>query len=281
MSKQTRYDKVTLLGVDIDAITTADAIAYILDRCAPGQPAAYITKPYVEFLDRAYHNDELQDLINHAELTLADGVALTWAAHYLYAGPRSFWRFWLTLAQIVFAPNRLRWPLTDRTAGINFTWPLLEQAAAQGRRVYLIASPRGSSVEATAAHLTRELPRLQIAGTRDGHDPAASPGHVTNAWLESTAAAITTASADLILVGMGFPLQERVCAYLTEHTTHGVYIGEGGTFDYERFGGHRPKAPTIMQHLGLEWFWRLLLEPKRLRRQLAIPRFIARIWESR
>jgi N-acetylglucosaminyldiphosphoundecaprenol N-acetyl-beta-D-mannosaminyltransferase len=80
---------------------------------------------------------------------------------------------------------------------------------------------------------------------------------------------------------MGFPVQERVCTYLSEHSSHGVFIGEGGTFDYERFGGQRPKAPSWIQRIGLEWLWRLVLEPRRLGRQLAIPRFIYRIWRDR
>jgi N-acetylglucosaminyldiphosphoundecaprenol N-acetyl-beta-D-mannosaminyltransferase len=276
MSKQATFDKVGLLGVDIDAASSADAISYICTRAAPGQPAAYITKPYVEFIDRAYHQPKLQDLINGAELTLADGVALVWAAHYLYAGRRSFLRFWSTLFRIVLAPNSLRWPLTNRTAGITFTWPLLEQAAHHHLRVYLIGSPRGTTIEHTAAVLEHAIPGLHIVGTRSGHDTTAHPGAVTDGWLENTAA-----KPDLILVGMGFPLQEAVCAYLAAHTTHGLYIGEGGTFDYDKFGGRRPKAPQVVQTLGLEWLWRLMLEPRRLRRQLAIPRFIYRIWRHR
>ena len=92
---------------------------------------------------------------------------------------------------------------------------------------------------------------------------------------------MATAKADLVLVGMGFPLQERVCAYLATHSDHGVFVGEGGTFDYERFGGQRAKAPAWIQRVGLEWFWRLLLEPSRVIRQLAVPRFIYRIWRGR
>jgi N-acetylglucosaminyldiphosphoundecaprenol N-acetyl-beta-D-mannosaminyltransferase len=281
MSKQTTFDKVGLLGIDVDAAANADAISYICVRAAPGQPACYVTKPYVEFLDRAYHRPGLQDLVNGAELTLADGIALVWAAHYLYAGPRSLARFWATLFKIVLAPGSLRWPLSDRTAGINFTRPLLEQAAAKGLRVYLIASPKGSTVEHAAEHLTATIPGLTIVGTRSGRDLTMPRGQVSNDWLEATATAVTAAAPDLILVGMGFPLQETVCAYLAAHTKHGVFIGEGGTFDYEAFGGRRRKAPAAVQRLGLEWLWRLALEPRRLRRQLAIPRFIWRIWRDR
>jgi N-acetylglucosaminyldiphosphoundecaprenol N-acetyl-beta-D-mannosaminyltransferase len=80
---------------------------------------------------------------------------------------------------------------------------------------------------------------------------------------------------------MGFPLQEEVCANLVARTSHGVYVGEGGTFDFVAFGGSLPKAPVRVQKLGLEWLWRLGREPNRIIRQLAIPRFMYRIWTHR
>lgn len=281
MSKQTSFDKVGLLGVDIDAISMTDAIQYIISRTSPGQPAGYITKPYVEFMDQAYRNPKLQELINQGDVTLADGVALIWAAHFLYAGKRSFVRFWLTLSQIIFAPHELRWPLVDRTAGINFTHDLIAEATRQNRSIYLIGSPRGSSIEQTAITLANTFPTLKIVGTRSGRDATMPQGHVSDGWLENTATAITKSKPDIILVGMGFPLQEQVCAYLAAHANHGIFIGEGGTFDYESFGGQRRKAPRALQRSGLEWLWRLILEPSRFRRQLAIPRFMYRIWRHR
>ena len=281
MSKQTEFDKLNLLGVDVDAVTRADAIRYICGHAAPRRPAIYITKPYVEFLDRAYRQPDLRELINGAELTIPDGVALTWAAAFLYAGKRSLWRFWLTLFQIVLAPHELHWPLPDRASGINLTWPLLQEAAARGLKVYLIGSPKGSNIEHTARTLEHAIPHLAIAGTHDGHDATQRPGEVGQSWLADLRHAINAAAPDLILVGMGFPLQEHVCAYLADHCPHGAFIGEGGTFDYERFGGLRPKAPAWAQRTGLEWLWRLLLEPGRVIRMLAIPRFIYRIWRTR
>jgi len=98
-------------------------------------------------------------------------------------------------------------------------------------------------------------------------------------WLAATAARVREAEADLVLVGMGFPLQEHVCARLAARLGHGLLIGEGGTFDYDSFGGRRRKAPSAFSRIGLEWLWRLAQEPWRLKRQLAIPRFIYRIWQ--
>jgi N-acetylglucosaminyldiphosphoundecaprenol N-acetyl-beta-D-mannosaminyltransferase len=281
MSKQNRYDKVKLLGVEVDAFTIADAVEYICDLAAKRRRSAYVIKPYVEFLDRADRDREIRTLLNGAELSLADGVALTWAAHYLFAGPRSALRFWTTLFQIVLEPHKLNWPLPERTSGTIFTWSLLHQAGKRGLRVFLIGKETPEEIDDVGRLVASKTDGLVIAGTRTGFDPRARRGRVSDAWLESAAAQVKAARADLVLVGMGFPLQERVCAYLASHTDHGVFIGEGGTFDYESFGGHRRKAPAWMQRIGTEWLWRLLLEPSRAGRQLAIPHFIYRIWQTR
>jgi N-acetylglucosaminyldiphosphoundecaprenol N-acetyl-beta-D-mannosaminyltransferase len=285
MSKQKDFDKLDLLGVEIDAISNRSAIDYIVDRGAAGRASCYVVKPYVEFLDRSYKNEPLQTLLNDAELALPDGVALVWAAAYLYAGKRSFWRFWQTLFKIVLAPDDLRWPLPDRTAGVNFTRPLLEAAAAANLKIFLIGSPAGSEgskgIGTTADFLSQEIPGLHIVGTLSGRDPSLPSGQVGQSWYDEAASQISSAKPDLILVGMGFPLQERVCAYLAGHVNHGVFLGEGGTFDYAAFGGSLRRAPSWVQRFGLEWLWRLIGQPKRLIRQFAIPRFIYRIWRDR
>jgi N-acetylglucosaminyldiphosphoundecaprenol N-acetyl-beta-D-mannosaminyltransferase len=282
MSKQTTYAKATVLGVDIDIITIAHATSYILERAADHTaPAGYVVKPYVEFLDQAATDPSLRQILNEAELTLADGVALLWAAHYLYGGQRTFWRFWGSLMAIVLAPTSLQQPLPERFAGINFTWPLLQGAARQGVSVFFIGKETSAEIEASAATVQQQLPELHIAGTYVGRDLVRPRGEVSEAWITDVVATLQHAHPDIILVGMGFPLQERVMSRLAPQLDHGLLIGEGGTFDYEQFGGRRRKAPRLMQRLGLEWLWRLLLEPHRFKRQLAIPRFIRRVWQSR
>jgi N-acetylglucosaminyldiphosphoundecaprenol N-acetyl-beta-D-mannosaminyltransferase len=69
-------------------------------------------------------------------------------------------------------------------------------------------------------------------------------------------------------------VQERLMARLAPRLDHGVLIGEGGSFDFRELGGGIRRAPVPWRRLGLEWAWRLLREPWRLRRQLAIPRFV-------
>lgn len=282
MSKQRTHDQVNILGVGVDVIYLTEAIKYICDDAADrARPGAYVVKPYVEFLDRAAKDPKLTELLNGAELSIADGVAVLWAAHYLYAGPRTAARFFQTLSQIVLAPNELAWPVPERAAGTNFTWPLLRAAAVRKLRVYLIGKETPAAIEQVAAVIQAAIPDIEIVGTLSGRDPGSRRGQVSEEWLEQTAGRLTAARPDLILVGLGFPLQEQVCAQLSRAVGHGVFIGEGGTFDYDSFGGTRRKAPAAVQRIGLEWLWRLLLEPSRFRRQLAIPRFIAKIWKSR
>jgi N-acetylglucosaminyldiphosphoundecaprenol N-acetyl-beta-D-mannosaminyltransferase len=282
MSKQTSYTRAEILGVEVDAVTIEQAIHHILDQAADhSRPAGYIVKPYVEFMDQAADDQSLRQILNEAELCLADGVALLWAAHYLYGGRRGVGRFWATLAAIILKPKSLEQPLPERIAGINFTWPLLEMAARRGVSVFLIGKETTAEIEATATAIHAKLPNLPIAGTYLGRDFSRPRGDVGEAWFQDVLIRLQHAKPDLILVGMGFPLQEHVIARLAPQLAHGILIGEGGTFDYEQFGGHRQKAPRLMQHLGLEWLWRLLLEPRRWKRQLAIPRFIARVWRAR
>lgn len=282
MSKQMLFDKISVLGTEVDALTLQEAISYICNQAAdPATKACYVVKPYVEFLTQSHNSPKLQQLLNSAELSIADGIAVLWAAHYLYAGPRTALRFFKTLSYLIIAPNRLKWPISERAAGTNFTWPVLEAAMQQRLNVFLIGTETDQTIGHTATTITQRLPQLKIVGQRGGHDPQSSYGVVSPAWLEETTRQVQKSEADLILVGMGFPLQEQVCAHLAQTLPHGVAIGEGGTFDYESFGGQRRKAPAIWQRLSLEWLWRLISEPKRWRRQLAIPTFIYLIWRER
>ena len=281
MSKQTELRPGEYPGRGRRRRLHADAITYVSDLAAPGRPAAYVVKPYVEFMDQAATRPDLRELLNNADLAVPDGVALTWAAAYLYAGKRSLGRFWLTLFQIVLAPHELRWPLPDRAAGINFTWPFCSSRAATVSVCTWWATPKTAPSSTLPAHCNRHSPRLNSPAPTAAVTNPGPPGQVSDEWLQGLTNAIHHAAPDLVLVGMGFPLQERVCAHLAAHCRHGVFIGEGGTFDYEAFGGRRPKAPRWIQIVGLEWFWRLLLEPGRIVRQLAVPRFIWRVWRSR
>lgn len=273
MSKQSQYKKYSVCGVEIDALKLAEAANYICDWAKDSdRPSGYVVKPYVEFIDAVNRDKATASLLNNAELCIADSVAIQWAALYLYGGKPGLGRLFGTLSSIVFKPNDLKQIIPERAAGVSFTWPLLRAAASRRLRVYLIGHPKKGTIERTVAVVRKEIPDIDIVGWFDGYE--------INSNYEAAVNEIKAAQPDLVLVGIGFPKQEQIMARLTANIAHGVFIGEGGTFDYEQFGGSFRRAPKWMRRIGLEWLWRLVLEPSRIKRQLSIPRFILDVYHS-
>lgn len=260
----------SVLGVELDALSIDGAIERIIaDSGRSG--CRYVIKPHVEFSE--YHSPAI---LNAAWLSLPDGVSWQWATHYQQTSG-SVWQLFKTLCQIVLRPERIRTEIPEKFAGINFTWPLLQAAAEYGRSIFLVGSPKERTIEQTAETLQRTIPELTIAGTLPGKDDSGVFSSQLEHALEQN---LRQTRPDIVLLGLGHPLQEEVMHRLHDRLDHGILIGEGGTFDYERFGGKHKRGPRFMQRAGLEWLWRLALEPRRIRRQLAIPRFIARVYRN-
>jgi exopolysaccharide biosynthesis WecB/TagA/CpsF family protein len=258
--------RVRLLGVPVDPLTTDEAVGRIIERAAdPGSAACYVLKPYVEFFGpRA--GAGVRAIFEDAWLSLADGVAVQWATAYEDRRRHRPIDLLTSLAAIVLRPRSVAGVVPDRVAGATLTLALLERCRARGLGVFLIGSPKHNPITHTARHLQRVLPGLRVVGT--------APGRPERSHDLRLLGELTRSRPDLILVGMGFPVQERLMARLAPRLDHGVLIGEGGSFDFRELGGGIRRAPVPWRRLGLEWAWRLLREPWRLRRQLAIPRFV-------
>jgi N-acetylglucosaminyldiphosphoundecaprenol N-acetyl-beta-D-mannosaminyltransferase len=286
VSKQAAWPKYEVLGVSIDAVTMADATRHICDLASnPDAPACYVTKPYSQFLDAAAADPAVRRYLNESELCLADGVALCWATVFRYGGANHWWRIITTGAGIVLRPRSAYRFLPEKFAGANATWALLAEAEKRGLRVFLMGSPKGSTLDNTVAAIHRRHPRLEIAGLAPG-EAGGLRGAALRSALENgldvtpLARQIERSHADIILIGIGFPLQEALMSRLATTLRHGVMVGEGGTFDYRSFGGRTPRAPGWIQRLGLEWLWRLVLDPRRIKRQLSIPRLIWKVYRE-
>jgi N-acetylglucosaminyldiphosphoundecaprenol N-acetyl-beta-D-mannosaminyltransferase len=279
MEQPGRFPRLNILGINIDSLTIEQATSYLVAQASqPSSAPIYVVKPYVEFMTRAAHDKHVRDLLNDADLSVPDGVSLNWAAYYLYGGKHNLLRWFLTLTQIITRPKAVRSRLPESFAGTNFTLHLLRAAAQANVKVFLVGSPKQNSIESTAIFIRKTIPGISIVGSHSGRMRGMSFGQINKAWQDSVAIDINKTKPDLILVGMGFPLQEQVIARLVNLVDHGVFVGEGGTFDYQELGGKRKKAPTFMQKIGLEWLWRLILEPKRIKRQLAIPSFMWHVY---
>lgn len=160
--------------------------------------------------------------------------------------------------------SRLRkGPINERVTGVDLIDPLCARSAQRGDLKLFFFGGAPGVTERAAATLRQKYPGTQIVGERDGYFAPAQSATI--------AAAIAVTGANVLLVGLGSPKQEFWIAEFLSATKCGVGIGVGGSFDV--LAGMVPRAPRIWQQTGLEWLHRLIQEPSRWRRQLALPRF--------
>jgi N-acetylglucosaminyldiphosphoundecaprenol N-acetyl-beta-D-mannosaminyltransferase len=236
-----------VLGVRVDRLSMAEVVGRVEPWIAEAQARRERGLPVrtrqvvtlnPEMVMAAQRDEALRELINGAELVLADGVGIVLAAR-------------------LRGVHRLA-----RLTGVETMQALAAHAAAGGWRMYLLGARQGVAAEA-AARLRARHEGLQIAGAHAG-----SPQPEED---EASAQRIRAGATDLLFVAYGAPAQERWIARNREVLGAAVAIGVGGTLDF--LAGLVPRAPGLLRRIGLEWAYRLWREPWRWRRMLALPRF--------
>jgi N-acetylglucosaminyldiphosphoundecaprenol N-acetyl-beta-D-mannosaminyltransferase len=221
------------------------ALACIETFIADGRPHQIATvNP--EFVMAAQSDAEFRHIINSSALALPDGVGVWWAS------------------------RRMGRPLPERIPGVDLVERLAAQSAQRGYRIYFLGAMPGVAEEAVEVLRARH-PRLVVAGTYAG-----SPNREEE---DAIVARVRAANPDVLLVAYGAPAQDRWIARNLERLGVPVCIGVGGSFDY--IAGVQPRAPHWWRRLGLEWLHRLVTQPWRWRRMLALPRFAWRVlWSN-
>jgi N-acetylglucosaminyldiphosphoundecaprenol N-acetyl-beta-D-mannosaminyltransferase len=164
----------------------------------------------------------------------------------------------------MWASRHLGQPLRERVTGQEMVERLAALAAQRGARIFFLGAREGIAERAAAALVARH-PGLQIAGCYAG-SPAAEEE-------EGIVARVNAANAQILFVAYGPPKQELwIARNAFRLQSVAIAMGVGGTFD--TLAGIVPRAPEWMRRAGFEWTYRLLREPRRLRRQLAIPYFM-------
>ncbi len=262
--KSKRYD---ILGVSVDAITKQAVLADVTGQIQHHSSSVYITKPYVEFLTLARRDPVIAKILTDSYLCLADGVSLQWAASFLYGQPHSK----PTLRKVVWSGlvwlQKSSWRnqvIPEKMAGVNLTVPMLHLAEKQGWRIGVLGGPADHTM--TATQLYKKFPDLPSVETWNGYYDIGDESKL--------AKEIAASHLDILFVALGFPKQELFMAKYASQTKAKVLVGEGGSFDYDALGGKIKRAPQWLQRVGLEWLWRLVRQPSRLKRQMAIPRFV-------
>ncbi|MEP3467937.1 MAG: WecB/TagA/CpsF family glycosyltransferase [Parasphingorhabdus sp.] len=154
----------------------------------------------------------------------------------------------------------------DNLNGTDLFPHLCEQAAQNGQSIFLLGGEPGTA-SAAAKNMRNTIPDLEFAGTQNGFF---APDEVTEIIQK-----INQSGASILLVGMGVPMQEKWIARYRDQIKTPIIMGVGGLFDY--YSGKIARAPLLVRKMGMEWVWRLAMEPRRLanRYLLGNARFIA------
>lgn len=200
--------------------------------------------PNPEIVEVCRENPAARDAVNGADLVLPDGVG------------------------VVKGAAMLGTPLKEKTPGIEFAAGLMGKMAQQGKSLYLLGAKPGVA-ELAGQRLTQRYPGLRIAGTHDGYFKEDGP----------VVEAIRQSGADVVFVCLGAPKQELWMAKNGSATGAHLLCGLGGSLDV--FAGVVARAPKFWSDHGLEWFYRLCKEPRRIGRMMKLPLFLVHVKQEK
>jgi N-acetylglucosaminyldiphosphoundecaprenol N-acetyl-beta-D-mannosaminyltransferase len=223
--------RYNVLGVGVSALTLAQARDLVITTRGRHR-LGYICACTVHMLGEARRDPAYRRVLNTSWLTTPDGMPLVWMAH------------------------RLGHPAVTRVYGPDLMLAVCEAGRSVGLRHFFYGGAPGVAEE-LRLRLTARFPGLTVVGT---HSPPFRPQRA--AEFASLQSEITAARPDLIWVGLGTPKQDRFMAENWHQLDAALLIGVGAAFDFH--SGRVRQAPRWMQRSGLEWVFRLLLEPRRL-----------------
>jgi N-acetylglucosaminyldiphosphoundecaprenol N-acetyl-beta-D-mannosaminyltransferase len=231
-------ERVSLMGLDIDAVTEDQAVARVVDGTLRDEGGWVIT-PNLEHLREYQLDDEVRQALDDAELVVPDGAPLLWASRLK------------------------RDPLPGRVAGSDLIWSLSRAAGSRGASLFLLGGSPGTA-ERAAERLERECPGLRVLG---GICPP--HGFEENPELiGEIARAVASEGPDVVLIGLPLRKHLVMARALREAMPQAWLVGVGVSFSF--VSGDNARAPRWIQRVGLEWAHRLAQEPRRLFRRYVL-----------
>ncbi len=230
-------EKVDILGVLVDKVNVSEAVERIVAMLSESAPHAVYT-PNSEIIMLAYKDEEFRDILNSADMLTADGIG------------------------VVYASKILKNPIEERAAGYDVACGVIRYIAQSGHALYLLGGKPGVA-EKAKENLDKKYPFIRIVGTHDGY--------FGDDELDGVIEDINESGADIVFVCLGAPAQEKWINKNMYKLNARVLMGVGGSIDV--LAGVAERAPEKWCNMGLEWLYRLLKQPSRFVRMLALPKF--------
>jgi N-acetylglucosaminyldiphosphoundecaprenol N-acetyl-beta-D-mannosaminyltransferase len=227
-----RLSRIELLDSPFDRVGMQATVDQCMAWCSGPRVAHTVITLNAALLCMMRSDEELRTACRGGDLIVADGVPVVWVSK---------------LAGV---------PLPGRVAGVDLTVKLLAEGASRGLSVYFLGA-RPSVIQKLVEYCGRSHPGLRVVGFRDGYFKPSDHEDIVNE--------IARLAPDMLFVGMPSPFKEAWCQRHREKLGVPVIVGVGGTFDV--LTGYVRRAPRWLQSIGMEWWWRLAMEPKKMWRR--------------
>ncbi len=242
-------EKVRIFGVEIQNTRLEDVVLK-LEEYLKGESLRTIYTPNTEIVMAAKEDHELRDLINKGDIVIPDGIGL------------------------IYGSRIKKKPLKERVTGFDTSMKLLDIANKNSYSIYLLGGKDGIA-KGAAERINRDYPNIKVSGFHHGFFKGSHLGLQDEPEEERIIEEINNTNPDIIFVGFGFPKQELWIDSNKDRIRGRVIIGNGGVMDI--LAGNAKRAPEIFIKLGLEWFYRLMQNPSRIKRQMALPMFLINV----
>ncbi|WNS78288.1 WecB/TagA/CpsF family glycosyltransferase [Domibacillus sp. DTU_2020_1001157_1_SI_ALB_TIR_016] len=238
-----------ILSVPFAENNMTEAVCWTNERMEKALPT-FIVTANPEIVMKARKDSSFYEVISAADMITPDGIG------------------------IIYASKILGYSLKERVGGYDMIHALLEHREHTGAatKLFLLGSTE-DVVAAAGEKLTELYGHAQVMGTHHGYFEKDSDEE------RLIVERISREKPDLLLVGAGNPKQEEFIHRFKNELGATVMIGVGGSFDI--LSGRICRAPELFRKLGLEWFYRLLCEPKRIKRQMVLPVFALQVFVER
>lgn len=236
-------NKVRIFGVDIDNLSLEEIAEKTKSLVQTSNKSCnLIVAPNVEFIMKAQKDQKFFDILKSAKLATPDSIGVT------------------------IAGKKQGKPFKERIPGQSYLRKIFEVGEKEGWTFYLLGG-EGDVPKKAKEHLETLFPKAKIVGYHEGFFKEDSE--------EKVIEEINSLKPNVLFVAMGAPRQEKWIYDNKENLKVDIAAGQGGTFDYE--AGTVKRAPVWMQKCGIEWLWRLAIEPTRIKRMIVLPVFLFKV----
>jgi len=239
-------NKCKILGVNFDNVTKEQALNKLLFFLKNNKTNMVFTAN-PEFVMAAQKDKQFLDILNKGQLVVADGIGIV-------------------IASKLFFDVKIK----ERVAGYDLVQSLFDKIKNTGEKVYFLGGTE-SSVQKAKKEMEKKYNGINIVGVHNGYFDEKEERIIIEQ--------IKSLKADIVLVGIGFPKQEKWIYNHKDEIGAKIYIGVGGSFDV--MSGNVKRAPKFFINCGLEWFYRLITQPTRFIRMLQLPLFMIFVLKSK